>query len=139
MVWGAFSSRGKSKLAVLSGTQNSVKYVQTLETYLLAFITEKHPRACFFQQDNCSIHVSNITKTWLDEQEFAVLPWPALSPDLILMENVWGKLTHLVYPGGKQYQTTEELTRAVLQAWDKIEHTHRFYARPVRYGIEGQW
>ncbi|KAG3019313.1 hypothetical protein PC128_g13811 [Phytophthora cactorum] len=50
MVWGAFSSRGKSKLAVLSGTQNSVKYVQTVETYLLPFITESTLVLAFFSR-----------------------------------------------------------------------------------------
>ncbi|POM75510.1 Putative retroelement [Phytophthora palmivora] len=117
MVWGAFSSRGKTRLAIVSGTRNSIKYAKTLETYLVPFIELNHPRACIFQQDNCSIHVSNYSKDWLQAQTFAVLPWPALSPDL-------NPLRTLVYPGGKQYQTTEELSCAILKAWDKIEQSY---------------
>lgn len=37
MVWGAFSRRGKSKLAILDGTQDSQKYVDTIRHYLLPF------------------------------------------------------------------------------------------------------
>ncbi|GMF26489.1 unnamed protein product [Phytophthora lilii] len=94
MIWGAFSSRCKSKLAILSGTQDSTKH---------------------------SIHTSKYTKAWLDNQDFADLPWPSLSPDLNPIENVWCKLARLVYPSGKQYQSKEELTKAILKAWDQTK------------------
>ena len=51
MVWGAFSAKGKTELAILDGNQDSGDYVYTLSEYLLPFIDLQHGRDCVFQQD----------------------------------------------------------------------------------------
>ncbi|CDF38941.1 unnamed protein product [Chondrus crispus] len=38
MVWGAFPSTKKCELAVLNGMQDAIKYIDTLESYLLPFM-----------------------------------------------------------------------------------------------------
>jgi hypothetical protein len=49
-----------------------------------------------------------------------VLPWPALSPDLNPIENLWGVMTQRVFGHGKQYFSGFELKEAVLEAWDAV-------------------
>jgi len=56
-----------------------------------------------FQQDNAPIHASKETKTWLDLKKINLLEWPAYSPDLNPIENVWGIMARRVYANGKQY------------------------------------
>ena len=73
-----------------------------------------------FQQDNASIHTSRETKEFFQEHDVEVLEWPALSPDLNPIENVWGKLAQAVYANGKQYDTKEDLKRAILFEWDAL-------------------
>ena len=41
------------------------------------------------QQDNCSIQVSKPMKEWMAKMNMTTLEWPARSPDLNLIENVW--------------------------------------------------
>ena len=45
------------------------------------------------------------------------LDWPSKSPDLNIIENFWGVL---VYANGKQFNTRDELKRAILAYWVKI-------------------
>jgi transposase len=120
VVWGAFSAKGKLRLAVLSGRQNSEDYVSTLCKYLLPFTALYHPGGFTFQQDNASIHRSSFTTQWLDERGVSIMKWPALSPDLNPIENIWGMLARRVYEGGKQFMTKTDLQNAIFQAWDEI-------------------
>jgi hypothetical protein len=50
-----------------------------------------------FQQDSATIHVANSTWEWFLQNEVHVIDWPANSPDLNPMENVWAILCRSVY------------------------------------------
>jgi transposase len=120
MIWGAFSLHGKSELAFIEGTQDSVKYCETLESYLLPFANLHYGDDYIFQQDNASIHSSQYTKEVLNEHKITVMDWPAKSPDLNPIENMWGKLVREVYPNGKQYDNRDKLKEEILKQWQLI-------------------
>lgn len=123
MVWGAFSAKGKSELAILDGRQDSKKYMYTLSEYLLPFAHLIYGTEFEFQQDNASIHTSRETREFFSEMGLNVMSWPALSPDLNPIENLWGVMVRLVYENGRQFETREELKRAILSAWATIHET----------------
>ena len=50
-----------------------------------------------------------------------VLKWPAHSPDLNPIENMWGLLAGEVYSNGKQYFSVQELKDALNKAWKKLD------------------
>lgn len=72
MVWAAFSSFGKSSIAVLDGKQNSANYIDTLESNLLPLIRNSSREMITFQQDNCCIHTSKVAKQWFDAQNLRI-------------------------------------------------------------------
>lgn len=120
MVWGAFSAAGKLELAFVSFRVNSQEYQDMLQGHLVPFIRRFRRRQFTFQQDNASIHVSQSSMAWFQQKKIKVLDWPACSPDLNPMENVWGELVRNVYAQGKQYQNTKDLRDAIEDAWANL-------------------
>jgi transposase len=118
MVWGAFCGGKRSELKFLEGSQDASSYVGTLQSHLLPFFD---PATQIFQQDNAPIHTATLTRQWLQAQNVQVLAWPALSPDLNPIENVWGVLTQQVYANGRQYGSVSELKRAILASWASLD------------------
>lgn len=74
-----------------------------------------------FHQDNAPIHKASCTKRWLEEFGIKLLPWPALSPDLNPIEDLWSILERKVYGQGKpQIQNVHELKNRIESAWTDI-------------------
>ena len=55
-----------------------------------------------------------------------VVPWPYHSPDLNLMENLWGMLCHKVY-ANKLFSSVNELEVAIVKEWDNISESELNY------------
>jgi len=66
-----------------------------------------------FQHDNAPSDTARSVKISIQSENLKVLEWPPYSPDLNIIENVWGWLAGKVYEGGKQYATKEELITGI--------------------------
>ncbi len=75
-----------------------------------------HP--CIFQQDNAKPHSAHITKSWLRRKRVRVLDWPACSPDLSPIENVWRILKRKMRQ--RRPRTVAHLKTCLQEEWDKI-------------------
>lgn len=122
MVWGAFSMHGTTSLATVTCRMNSMNYIRTLEEHLIPFGDDVMENDFIFQQDNAAIHVSRASKAWFAEKGIELLEWPARSPDLNPMENLWGIMARRVYQNGRQFSTVQELEVAVRNVWREIRH-----------------
>ncbi|KAE8889037.1 hypothetical protein PF005_g945 [Phytophthora fragariae] len=58
---------------------------------------------------------------FFEEQEVSVMDWPARSPNLNPIENLWTIMARKVYPNDRQYSNVGELTTAISAAWSSIE------------------
>lgn len=125
MFWGGFSYNGKLKLQKIKSNIDSIGYTNLLKNAFennLDLVTFYKNKKIRFQQDNAPIHCSKYTMNWLKSQDnIKVLKWPAKSPDLNPIENLWGYLTLKVYDGKKQYYSIEELEKAILKEWENID------------------
>lgn len=117
MVWGAITYDGQFRLCFVDGTLNGKKYVDILRCKLRGLVNYDY----IFQQDNCPAHKSHICRNWMMENELNVLIWPAQSPDLNIIENVWGILTQKIYENGRQYFSKLELKREIFKAWLNLD------------------
>lgn len=123
MLWAGFSMQGRTHLVKCDGRMNSEKYIDMLDTELINFTDDKMDGDFIFQQDNAAIHVSRLSRAWFEEKEIDLLDWPACSPDLNPIENLWGILARRVYGNGRQYTSVNELYVAVCIAWREIPQT----------------
>lgn len=121
MVWAAFSAHGKLRLAFPSARMNSEEYQELLEGCLVPFLEAHLDVPLSFQQDNAPIHVSRSTLNWFAAAQVPLVQFPARSPDLNIIENVWGILARRVYAHNRQYQSVRELKEAILSTWDNLE------------------
>ena len=120
MIWACFSWYGRSEICFVANKVDAVKYVSMLEDYLLPFIEKNHPRSCSFQQDNASAHTAKYTDEFFRDEEILVLDWPARSPDLNPIENLWGALVSRVYDQFRQFDTLDDLKEAITFAWEAL-------------------
>jgi len=128
MLWGAICANGRSKLVFLEGKQNSAKYVETLQQSLFPFLQEMRDKygiqEPIFQQDGASIHTSRATKAFIEDANIKTMPWPAKSPDLNVIENVWGVLARSVYENGRQFGSRAELVDQIQISWNQIKPSY---------------
>ena len=61
-----------------------------------------------FPTKQCKLFSSNETKEWFKGIKSTVLEWPGLSPNLNLVENVWGIMVRIINAKVKKYDTVAQ-------------------------------
>ncbi len=70
------------------------------------------------QHDNARPHTASITTSWLRRRRIQVLKWPACSPDLSPIENIWRIIKRKMRQ--RRPKTVEQLEACIRQEWDNI-------------------
>ena len=68
-----------------------------------------------FPYDNAPVYTARNMQTRLDEHDSQVIQWPAQSPDLNVIENVWGMLQNNIIRD--RPSTNLELIQCLFRAW----------------------
>ena len=74
--------------------------VNLLDSELIEFAGNIYGDDWTFQQDNAAIHSARFTQGFFNERNIQFLTWPALSPDLNPIEDLWGILSAKVFQSG---------------------------------------
>ena len=89
MVWAAISAMGTSRLHIVEGIINAVKYIDVLKHRLIPQIQDWYGKEeCIFMQDGASCHTAKIVKQYLTNNGVKLLDWPGNSPDMNPIENI---------------------------------------------------
>ena len=128
MVWGCVGVAFKSKLFVFRRTK--IRGENATYIGVPKMNAEAYKRKCLYPmapqlegkvlvQDGAKPHVAKTTLKYLDTKGIRYFKsWPAHSPDMNVIEHVWGWLKPLV--AELEPSTDDELVAAVLKAWESI-------------------
>lgn len=118
LVWGCFSGQGIEPIHRIEEIMDRFMYTNILKDVMLPHAEEEMPLRWRFQQDNDPKHTSRHCKTWLQQNAIEVLDWPAQSPDLNPIENLWEIVNSKI--NRENCSTKEALFEAVKEAWYNI-------------------
>lgn len=118
MVWGCFAASGAGRLHIVNGTMNAIKYCGVLENSMLKSAEDLFEGPWVFQQDNAPCHTARIVKEWMGTHNVSNLKWPAVSPDLNPIENLWSKMGTLVSKHKPRNKIA--LIEVIIKSWFRI-------------------
>jgi hypothetical protein len=120
-VWAGISYYGKTELYVFTGNMDTEFYEGILKERLLVDAARIFGgRPWTFQQDGDPKHTSNRVQRWLKKNVTFIgkKDWPANSPDLNVIENLWAHLQRQVY--ARDPRTLAQLQRYIEEEWEAI-------------------
>lgn len=107
---------------------------EILEKHLLPFyrrVAEENNYIPQTVEDNAPSHNGKTAKTWRHEHEMDRMVWPATSPDMNAIENIWNMLKALVNKKAPKFGWTNQadIEQAIITAWSEIPQ--RYFAACV--------
>ncbi len=123
MVWAAMSSAGVGPLCFLKSTVNAAIYQKIIEHFMLPSADKLNGDADFTAKG---------TKIWFNDHGVTVLDWPANSPDLNPIENLWGIVKRKMRD--TRPNNADDLKAAIKVTWASItpEQCHRLITNMPR-------
>lgn len=118
MVWAAIHHYGKTLLHVVEGNLNAVRYRDEILRPIVLPQVRQHDLT--FQQDGARCHTARLSMEFLHAENIDVLPWPAFSPDLSPIENLWNELDDRVRARDVMPQNRQELRQALEEEWARL-------------------
>ncbi|GFW23740.1 transposable element Tcb1 transposase [Trichonephila clavipes] len=121
MVWAGIIINGHTRLHVVAnGTMTGQRYIDEVLLPHVRLFRGAVGDKFVFMDDNATCHRTLAVQDCLDSEGIQRLVWPARSPDLNPIENVWDALGRQV--AGRNYPPTNKntLIRALTEEWDKL-------------------
>ncbi|GFX30477.1 transposable element Tcb2 transposase [Trichonephila clavipes] len=121
MVWAGIMINGRTRLHVVAnGTMMGQRYIDEVLLPHVRLFRGAVGDKFVFMDDNATCHRTLAVQDCLDSEGIQRLVWPARSPDLNPIENVWYALGRQV--AGRNYPPTNKntLIRALTEEWEML-------------------
>jgi transposase len=118
MIWTGIGYHGRTDIKFIGGKINSKMYLQLISEQIERHATRISGEKFTFQQDNTAVHSAKVVKSYFKANNIPLLEWPARSPDINVIENLWKDLARAAK--GRQFNNMKELKQCILLEWGKI-------------------
>jgi transposase len=115
-LWGCICAGGLGHAELYDDSFNARRYQSILQLNLVRSAHQFWPQGqWWFQQDNASQHKAATSREWFHNHGIDLIDWPAWSPDLNPIEELWSDLKRRVY--GRHPRSMNELERFIAEEW----------------------
>ncbi|KAH7977742.1 hypothetical protein HPB49_003360 [Dermacentor silvarum] len=122
-VWGCITRDGLGPLVRIQGALTADKCSNILYTvglpHITSHITPQHD--CIFQHDRSPVDTAKKVDRLLQQRGVTVIMWPPQSPDLNIIENVWGRMKTSLSRLGLHGKSADDLWAAVNEEWERLK------------------
>lgn len=125
-LWGWMSAAGPGELVRTGRRMNAAQYIEILETVMLPSVRAVYgDENVLYVQDNSAVHSSRLVREWFERHpQFTLVAWPAKSPDLNPIENLWSDIVRRWGDnlGGNQIRNVNELHLHSSNVWESYRY-----------------
>jgi hypothetical protein len=119
-IWGAFPHCGKGDLHIVDGNLDQYQYLHIPQERLLPFARLTFGHKFAYQDDNARPHRARTVVNFVENEGIEHMIWPAMSPDMNPIKNMWSEVTHTMDASAKQPTNLAELRQTVIGAWQAL-------------------
>ena len=125
-VWAYIKGKELGSMVMLDGRMNGEKYIRDvlkaeIQPALRKLTQEGHKY--FYMHDGAPCHRSKLVENWLSKNRVPMLKWPACSPDLNPIENLWLQLKRAINKRPEVAKNAADLRRIIQEEWCKLDRS----------------
>lgn len=121
MAWGGINTDGRTDLVVIPGRLTGQRYVDEVLRPHVIPMRGAIGDDFLLMQDNATPHTARVSTAFIKEQGIDTLDWPARSPDLNPLENLWDQVKNEADRHIHRHTTLAELSGIIQRAWHRID------------------
>ena len=122
VIWRCICYDGVGTLTADEGNINSAKYIDILDKNLWTVVVWYFEgKEYLFMDDNAPVHRAHTVENYKDQNEVTSMEWPAQSPDLNIIENIWLYMKRELQKSAVDITTKNDLLREIQSVWRNIE------------------
>nr|CAH7725722.1 unnamed protein product [Callosobruchus chinensis] len=118
--WRNVLSSDESRFGLVSGTMTGAYYLQNIINAIMQPLRNKIGDQVIFMDDNARLHRTRTVQQALENGNIARLEWPAMSPDMNPIENMWDYVSRAIFNQNNPPRSTQELIVVAAEEWDNI-------------------
>jgi len=121
MIWGAISYNKKSEIVFMDKNRRTgTDYIEVVCDGPLKAMMSSIPGA-ILMEDGAPVHRTIKAKEWKQQNSIVALKWPAQSPDLNPIENVWKLMKDYVQRRNPPVKTIDDMKNTLIEFWRDVD------------------
>jgi len=137
MVWLMALPNGLLSYQIIPGKFNSNAYIELLKSSVVPILKLNFGDDFWLQEDNAPVHKSSKVKQFMKSSSIKILAWPARSPDLNIVEDIWNIISQKLYDG-PQFLNVTQLTQKLKIVINNINRYDREKVLSLFKSIRGR-